>query len=72
MDHCFEQTTRPIPLVTREGSSEVVGDYDMLRVELSALYAYSPYHHVIDGTKYPSLLMETGDNDPRGRILAIP
>jgi prolyl oligopeptidase len=63
----------------------LVGDYDMLRVELGAngqfnitefgtvkdaaqfraLYAYSPYHHVIDGTKYPAVLMETGDNDPR-------
>lgn len=30
-----------------------------------ALYAYSPYHHVVDGTKYPAVLMETGDNDPR-------
>jgi prolyl oligopeptidase len=30
-----------------------------------ALYAYSPYHHVVDGVKYPPILMETGDNDPR-------
>jgi len=30
-----------------------------------ALYAYSPYHHVVDGVKYPAILMETGDNDPR-------
>ncbi len=30
-----------------------------------ALYAYSPYHHVVDGTKYPPVLFLTGDNDPR-------
>ncbi len=30
-----------------------------------AMYAYSPYHHVKDGTKYPSVLMMTGANDPR-------
>jgi prolyl oligopeptidase len=33
--------------------------------QFQALYAYSPYHHVVDGKKYPALLMETGDNDPR-------
>jgi prolyl oligopeptidase len=33
--------------------------------QFKALYAYSPYHHVVDGTKYPTVLMETGDNDPR-------
>lgn len=62
-----------------------VGNYDMLRVELSpngvfnivefgtvknadhfkALHAYSPYHHVQDGTKYPGVLFLTGANDPR-------
>jgi prolyl oligopeptidase len=30
-----------------------------------ALYAYSPYHHVKDGTQYPAILFMTGDNDPR-------
>jgi prolyl oligopeptidase len=29
------------------------------------LYAYSPYHHVVDGTDYPPVLFLTGDNDPR-------
>jgi prolyl oligopeptidase len=29
------------------------------------LYAYSPYHHVKKGTKYPSVLFVTGDNDTR-------
>lgn len=33
--------------------------------QFKALYAYSPYHHVIDGTKYPSVLMMTGANDGR-------
>src|SRR6476469_9010567 len=33
--------------------------------QFKALYAYSPYHHVVDGTKYPSILMMTGANDPR-------
>jgi prolyl oligopeptidase len=30
-----------------------------------ALFAYSPYHNVIDGTAYPATLMLTGANDPR-------
>lgn len=30
-----------------------------------ALYAYSPYHNVNDGTDYPSILFLTGANDPR-------
>jgi prolyl oligopeptidase len=33
--------------------------------QFKALYAYSPYHHVIDGTKYPAILMLTGANDGR-------
>lgn len=33
--------------------------------QFKAMYAYSPYHHVTDGTKYPSVLMMTGANDPR-------
>ena len=33
--------------------------------QFKALYAYSPYHHVVDGTKYPSTLMMTGANDGR-------
>jgi prolyl oligopeptidase len=33
--------------------------------QFNALYAYSPYHHVFDGTKYPSILMMTGANDGR-------
>jgi prolyl oligopeptidase len=33
--------------------------------QFRALYAYSPYHHVVPGTKYPAVLMITGDNDHR-------
>jgi len=33
--------------------------------QFTALYAYSPYHHVVDGTKYPAVLMMTGANDGR-------
>jgi len=33
--------------------------------QFKALYAYSPYHHIADGTKYPSILMMTGANDGR-------
>ena len=33
--------------------------------QFKALYDYSPYHHVVDGTNYPSILMMTGANDGR-------
>jgi prolyl oligopeptidase len=33
--------------------------------QFKALYAYSPYHHVRDGEKYPAVLFLTGANDPR-------
>jgi prolyl oligopeptidase len=33
--------------------------------QFRALYAYSPYYHVVDGTNYPAVLFLTGDNDPR-------
>jgi prolyl oligopeptidase len=33
--------------------------------QFKALYAYSPYHHVKDGTHYPACLFMTGANDPR-------
>ncbi len=33
--------------------------------QFKALYAYSPYHHVTAGTKYPDVLFLTGANDPR-------
>jgi len=33
--------------------------------EFKALYAYSPYHHVVKGAKYPAVLMLTGATDGR-------
>ena len=33
--------------------------------QFQALHAYSPYHHVQDGTDYPAALFLTGANDPR-------
>ncbi len=33
--------------------------------QFEAMYAYSPYHHVVDGTRYPPILFTTGSNDPR-------
>jgi prolyl oligopeptidase len=33
--------------------------------QFKALYAYSPYHHVRDGTAYPAVLFLTGENDHR-------
>jgi prolyl oligopeptidase len=33
--------------------------------QFKALYAYSPYHHVVDHTAYPAVLMMTGENDGR-------
>ena len=33
--------------------------------QFRALYAYSPYHHVVDGTRYPAVLLTAGEGDPR-------
>src|SRR5258708_38375873 len=33
--------------------------------QFKALYAYSPYQHVVDGQAYPGVLFLTGANDPR-------
>lgn len=35
------------------------------RPQFDALFAYSPYHHVQDGTAYPAALFLTGHNDGR-------
>jgi prolyl oligopeptidase len=35
------------------------------RAQFEALYAYSPYQHVVDGTKYPAIFMATGETDGR-------
>ena len=44
--------------VTEFGSVKDAGQF-------RALYAYSPYHHVIDGTAYPAIFMATGEHDGR-------
>jgi prolyl oligopeptidase len=33
--------------------------------QFAAMYAYSPYHRVIDGTAYPAVLFTAGEFDPR-------
>jgi prolyl oligopeptidase len=33
--------------------------------DFAALYAYSPYHHVVQGTKYPATLIMSADSDDR-------
>jgi prolyl oligopeptidase len=33
--------------------------------DFAALYAYSPYHRVVDGTPYPAVLLTAGEFDPR-------
>jgi prolyl oligopeptidase len=33
--------------------------------QFAALYAYSPYHHVLAGTAYPAVFMQTGATDGR-------
>jgi prolyl oligopeptidase len=42
-------------------------EYGSVKVEpeFRAMYAISPYAHVRDGEKYPSVMLETGANDPR-------
>jgi prolyl oligopeptidase len=33
--------------------------------QFAAMYAYSPYHRVVDGTAYPAVLLTAGEFDPR-------
>ncbi|MBU0984927.1 MAG: prolyl oligopeptidase family serine peptidase [candidate division Zixibacteria bacterium] len=33
--------------------------------QFAALYAYSPYHRVVDGTAYPAVMFTTGEHDGR-------
>ena len=33
--------------------------------QFAALYAYSPYHHVVPGTRYPAVLFSTAEGDSR-------
>jgi prolyl oligopeptidase len=52
--------------LTRNGAYNVT-EFGTVKDEaqFKALYGYSPYHHVVDGTAYPSILLTTGANDPR-------
>ena len=44
-----------------------VTEYGTVKEEdqFRALYAYSPFHHVVFGAHYPAAIFLTGDNDPR-------
>ncbi len=53
-----ETTTNGRFNTTEFGSVE---DPELFRV----LLAYSPYHHVVDGTAYPAVLLTAGQNDAR-------
>ena len=53
------------PVPSTEGWSDIADPVERARHGLRALYAYSPYHHVQDGTRYPATLFVTGANDPR-------
>ena len=33
--------------------------------QFAALHAYSPYHNIVEGTKYPAVLVTTADTDDR-------
>ncbi len=44
--------------ITEYGNAENPADF-------SYIYKYSPYHHVVPGTKYPAILFFTGDGDTR-------
>lgn len=52
---------------TTENGQFNVTEFGSVRdpAQFKALYAYSPYHHVQDGTKYPATLFLVGENDPR-------
>jgi len=52
---------------TTENGQFNVAEYGSIKdpEQFKTLYAYSPYHHVKNGTKYPSVLFVVGDNDPR-------
>jgi prolyl oligopeptidase len=43
---------------TEYGNAENASDFPYI-------YKYSPYHHVVPGTKYPAILFFTGDGDTR-------
>ena len=44
--------------------TEEYGDPDIAE-EFAWLHAYSPYHHVVDGQRYPAVLLTTAEGDTR-------
>ena len=50
-----------------ESGKTWIGEYGSAEdpEQFKYLYAYSPYHHVKKGTKFPALLMLTADSDDR-------
>ena len=56
-----------LPVVTQPNGAFNVTEYGTVKdpALFKALHAYSPYHHVKDGVRYPAVLMLTGANDPR-------
>jgi prolyl oligopeptidase len=53
----------PRSLIAKLWTSEY-GDPDVAE-EFAWLHAYSPYHHVVDGTCYPATLVQTAEGDSR-------
>lgn len=51
----------------RSTGAENAFEYGSVKIEpeFRSMYAISPYAHVQDGAKYPSVMLETGANDPR-------
>jgi prolyl oligopeptidase len=55
----FQKFTVGKAWVTDYGSAEASAD------QFKTLYAYSPYHNIKDGTKYPPTMVMTSDHDDR-------
>jgi prolyl oligopeptidase len=51
----------------RSTGTSNAAEYGSVKIEpeFRAMYAISPYAHVVDSTSYPAVMLETGANDPR-------
>ena len=49
----------------RQLASDLLPALQAVADEFGWLHAYSPYHHVVDGTRYPAVMLTTGMTDPR-------
>jgi prolyl oligopeptidase len=54
----LETTSNGVPNIAEFGSVKTEEGF-------KALHAMSAYHHVLDGTRYPAVLLQVGRNDPR-------